>query len=302
MKIIKSGRRIKSSVLTLGNFDGVHLGHQQILKKVRTRANMCGCPSIVYTFEPHPVKVVAPERSLPLITTFDDKIELLSSFDIDFLVCADFTREFASQHPGEFVKNELLLRLGVKEVWVGHDYLFGRGKEGTVDYLKELGKEFNFKAGVIPAFKKGGGIVSSSRIRGLILNGDVKKASALLGWVFSISGKVIKGRNRGKEIGFPTANIYTLNELIPGRGVYAAYCRVKGKILPAVVSIGANPTFGDIDSVNIEAHVIDFNGNLYGKNLRIHFVKRIRDEIKFKNPDKLVSQIKMDIKKARGLL
>lgn len=302
MQIIKKSRNIKSGVLTLGNFDGVHLGHQEILKKVKTRAELLGCPSIVYTFEPHPIKVVAPHKHLPLITTFDDKIELIKRFDIDFLICARFTKEFASQHPREFVKNELVKRLNVQEVWVGHDYAFGRGKLGTVDYLKEMGDEFGFKAHVVPAFKKGSAIVSSSKIREAVLNGDVKKAETLLGRLYSISGKVIKGRNRGKQMGFPTANIDTQNELIPKNGVYAVFCEMKGLNYQAVVNIGTNPTFEDNGSVNIEVHIMDFNGSLYGRRLKIHFAQRIRDEIKFKTVDELVKQIKKDIKKARALL
>ncbi|MBI5893869.1 MAG: bifunctional riboflavin kinase/FAD synthetase [Deltaproteobacteria bacterium] len=313
MQIIKKTKKIKSGILTLGNFDGVHLGHQEILKKVKTRAELLGCPSIVYTFEPHPIKVVAPHKHLPLITTLDDKIELIKEFGIDFLFCARFTKEFASQHPREFVKNELIERLNVQEVWVGHDYAFGRSKLGTVDYLKELGEEFGFKAHVVPAFKKLGIIVSSSRIRETILNGDVKKAKSLLGRFYSISGRVIKGKNRGKQMGFPTANIDTQNELIPKNGVYAVFCEVnpvrklfsnevKGLQYPAVVNIGTNPTFENGDNINIEVHIMDFNRSLYGKRLKIHFVQRIRDEIKFKTVDELVKQIKRDVKKANSII
>lgn len=301
MKIIKGNKNIKSGVLTLGNFDGVHLGHQEILKKVKARAKILGCPSVVYTFEPHPIKVVAPHKTLPLITTLDDKIELIKEFGIDFLICARFTKEFASQHPREFVKNELIKRLNVQEVWVGHDYAFGRGKLGTVDYLKELGKEFGFKAHVVPAFKKGSAIVSSSKIREAILNGDVKKANILLGRFYSMSGKVIKGKNRGKQMGFPTANIDTQNELIPKNGVYAVFCEVKGLNYQAVVNIGTNPTFEESGNINIEVHIMDFNRSLYGRRLKIHFAQRIRDEIKFKTVDELVKQIKRDIKKAKKI-
>lgn len=330
MQIIKKSKRIKSGILTLGNFDGVHLGHQEILKKVKARAGELNCPSIVYTFEPHPIKVVAPHKTLPLITTLDDKIELIRKFGIDFLICARFTKEFASQHPKEFVKKELIERLDVQEVWVGHDYAFGRGKLGTVDYLKKMGDEFGFKAHVVPAFKKHGIIVSSSKIREAVLNGDVKKAETLLGRLYSISGKVIKGKNRGKQMGFPTANIETENELIPKNGVYAVFCGmnpvrslhnegkrqetapdnsntrtsngVKGLNYPAVINIGTNPTFEGNGSINIEVHIMDFNGSLYGRRLKIHFAQRIRHEIKFKTVDELVRQIKKDIKKARALL
>lgn len=300
-------KKITNGVLTLGNFDGIHLGHQKILKKIVSRAKTLGCASIVYTFDPHPVKVVAPHKDLLLITTSKDKAKFIADFNVDYLISARFTKEFASLHPDEFVKGELIKRLKVREVWVGHDFAFGRGKIGTADYLKRLGKEFGFKVNVMPAVKKRGVIVSSSKIREMVLNGDIKKARSSLGRFYSISGNVVRGKNRGKQLGFPTANIETKNELIPKRGVYAVFCEIKkgadGCIQKeAAASIGSNPTFEDSNRLNIEAHVIDFDGNLYNKNIRIHFVQRIRDEVKFSSPLELSHQIERDIRCARRLL
>jgi riboflavin kinase/FMN adenylyltransferase len=171
MKVIKNTRvvkKIKGPVITLGNFDGLHLGHQRILERVSERARSLGCPSVVYTFEPHPQKVVSPGKSIPIIMDMEDKFRLIGSFGIDFLLLARFTKEFASRHPREFVEEEIVRRLAAKEVWVGHDYAFGRGKLGTVDYLKGLGRVFGFSVSVVPAYKKKGVVVSSSRVRDFI--------------------------------------------------------------------------------------------------------------------------------------
>ncbi|MBI5682193.1 MAG: bifunctional riboflavin kinase/FAD synthetase [Deltaproteobacteria bacterium] len=311
MKTAKTKKTITHSVLTLGNFDGTHLGHQKILKNIIERAEALGCASVVYTFDPHPVKVVAPHKDLPLITTFQEKAGLFADFNIDYLVCARFTKEFASQHPDKFVKDELVDRLKVREIWVGHDYAFGKGRQGTAEYLKQLGKRFGFDVYVVPVYRKCGMVVSSSNIRKLVLSGDVKKASSLLGRFYSISGKVVKGKNRGKQIGFPTANIETQNELIPKKGVYAVICEIfpfrekdskKTIQKQAAVNIGSNPTFEKGDELNIEAHVIDFSGNLYNKNMRLYFIQRIRDEVKFKNPLELTHQIEKDVRCAERLL
>ncbi|MBE7415825.1 MAG: hypothetical protein HS130_11625 [Deltaproteobacteria bacterium] len=183
MQIFSDTRKLRKKaanpVVTLGNFDGLHLGHQEILRKVRERAKKLGCPSVVYTFEPHPLKVIAPEKSPPLILDPAKKAELVESFGIDYMVVARFTKEFAAKHPREFVEEELL-PLGVREVWVGHDFSFGTGRAGTVEYLQALGRELGFSVRVVPAYRKGGEVVSSSRIRRLVAEGSVGKAGMLL--------------------------------------------------------------------------------------------------------------------------
>lgn len=304
MKVVRNGKGlkgIKGPIMTLGNFDGLHLGHRKIISKVVERAEKLGAPSAVYTFEPHPLKVIAPHKSPPLILDVEDKVKLIEGFGADFLIFAKFTKEFASKHPGDFVEEVLVKKLSVKEVWVGHDFSFGKGKLGTVDYLKELGGEFGFKVYVVPAYKKMGSIVSSSRIRELIKKGDVGRASKLLGRDFSIKGKVVRGVSLGKEIGFPTANIKVKSELVPGDGVYAAYAILKGRTHPAVLNIGTAPTFGGRER-SVEVHILDFRDNIYGRKMEVSFVKKLRDERAFKSREELVRQIRKDAERARKLL
>ncbi|MFQ5586440.1 MAG: bifunctional riboflavin kinase/FAD synthetase [Thermodesulfobacteriota bacterium] len=304
MKVIesdKSYRATKPTVLTLGNFDGVHLGHQRILQRVVQRAEQLNLPSVVYTFDPHPLKVVAPHKSPPLITTGSDKARLIASFGISRLVLAQFTREFAAQHPTEFVEDVLMNQLKVREVWVGHDYTFGRGKRGTVEYLKELGRGFGFAVHVVPAQKKNGTIVSSSLVRRYIQGGNVRDAAQLLGRHYTITGTVVEGDRRGREIGFPTANIASDGELMPKDGVYAAYVNLGRKRRPGVANIGLAPTFGREHPV-LEVHIIDFKRPIYGREVRIEFVERLRGERSFNDVGGLVRQITRDIEKAREAL
>ncbi|MFQ5736836.1 MAG: bifunctional riboflavin kinase/FAD synthetase [Thermodesulfobacteriota bacterium] len=304
MKVLKNGRgarAIKSCVLTLGNFDGLHLGHGRIIKKVVKRAEALGCPSVVYTFEPHPLKVVSPHKSPPLLLDLEDKIRLIEGFGVDYLVLARFTREFAERHPAEFVEEVLVKTLSVSEVWVGHDFSFGRGRTGTVELLKSLGGAFGFSASAIPAFVKLGGVVSSSRIRALVKEGGVKEAAALLGRGYSIKGKVVKGENLGREIGFPTANLRTTSELLPADGVYAAYATFSGQRRGAVVNIGTAPTFGGRERC-VEVHIFGFEGSIYGRKMEVSFVRRLRSETAFGSKEALVRQIEKDSKRARRIL
>lgn len=291
---------IKDPVLTLGNFDGLHLGHLKIIKGVAARAKRLGVPSVVYTFDPHPLKVVAPHKSPPLLIDTDEKVRLIEAAGIDCLIFARFTREFAEKHPRQFVE-EVIVALSVKEVWVGHDFKFGRSKAGTVEYLKELGEEFGFKVVVIEAYKKGGHIVSSSRIRALIAKGKVGEAAGLLGRRYSIKGVVVKGTNIGKEIGFPTANLGVESELVPANGVYAALAAIGSKTLPAVLNIGHAPTFGGKETA-VEVHLMDFSSDLYGKRIEVSFVRRLRSEKAFRSKDELVAQIRKDTERAREIL
>ncbi len=304
MKVVRTPDQIEGTngvVLTLGNFDGIHLGHQKILKTLKERAEKTGLPSVVYTFEPHPRKVVSPEKGPPLIITQEEKIALIEGFGIDYLLLAHFTKEFAATHPREFVEDVLAKRLRVREVWVGHDYSFGRGREGSVEYLKEMAERLGFRVGVIPAFKKEGVIVSSSLIRRLVKEGDVKRAATFLGRPFSLTGKVVKGEDRGTELGFPTANIEVREELLPKEGVYAGLSTIEGRRYQSVVNVGRAPTF-DRKKTIVETHILDFSGIIYGKDIRVTFVDRIRDEKKFPTVEELTEQIKKDITMARRLL
>lgn len=298
---IRKFKSIKSPIVTLGKFDGVHKGHQKVLRAVKDRAAKLKFPSVVYTFEPHPLKIVAPHKSPPLLTTLKEKIELIKASGIDYLILARFTKEFAAQHPGEFAEDVLVKQLKAKEVWVGHDYAFGKGRTGTIEYLKELGKKFGFKVSVIPACKKRGIIISSSKIREYIRHGKVREAAGFLGRPYAVSGKVVKGRNIGRHLGFPTANIEIHNELIPKDGIYAVLALLGNKIYKGAVNIGIAPTF-HTNKRAVEAHIINFKQNIYGKKLKIEFIQRLRGEKTFKSAKGLANQIKRDVEKVKKIL
>jgi len=304
MKVLdsdKSRRPSKPVILTLGNFDGVHLGHQKLLKLVAEKAARLQLPSVVYTFDPHPLKIVAPHKSPPLITTIDGKVQLIASFGIDYLILARFTKEFAAQHPTDFVRDVLLKQMKIKEVWVGHDYTFGKGRKGTGEYMKELGSQHGFSVYIVAAYKQKGTIVSSSLVRRHIKEGRVAEAAQLLGRPHTLSGTVVKGDGRGATIGFPTANMTCGGELIPKQGVYAVSVTVGGKRRQGVMNIGTAPTF-DRKRPLIEVHILDFKRSIYGRKLHIDFTKRLRSEKTFNNPDALTRQIRKDIGKAREVL
>lgn len=298
---IKKIENIKSPITTIGNFDGVHIGHQQVLKAVKKRAQKLNLPSIVYTFEPHPLKVVAPHKGLLLLTTPEEKIKLIEASGIDYLILAKFTKEFASQHPKKFVANILVKQLRAKEIWVGHDYAFGKGRAGTIEYLRKLGEEFGFKVNVIPAYKKRGAIVSSSKIRKYLIEGKVKEAAAFLGRPYTLSGKIIKGRNIGKHLGFPTANISVHNELIPKDGIYAVRVLLGAKTYKGAANIGFAPTF-HLKKRAVEVHIIGFKKNIYGKKIKIEFIERLRGEKVFKNMRELAIQIRKDVEQIKRIL
>ena len=304
MKIFKTSRAlariVRGPILTLGNFDGLHLGHRKIISKVSERARRLDSPSVVYTFEPHPLKVVAPSMSPPMIVDAVAKAALVEALGIDFMVIAEFTKEFAAKHPRAFVEEEIV-PLRPREVWVGHDFSFGKAKAGTVDYLRHLGEEFGFTVLVIPAYMKGGEVVSSSRIRKLVSVGRLAEAASLLGRNFSMSGRVVKGRNIGRELGFPTANLSTVTELMPADGVYAARAIVSGKRHGAIVNIGVAPTFGG-KARCVEVHILGFRDNIYGKKIEVEFVRRLRGERAFKSKEALITQIRKDSERAGKIL
>ena len=306
MKIIRNKRGLaaaRGGVVTLGNFDGVHLGHRKILTRVVARARKLGVPSVLFTFDPHPMKVVAPLKSPPLLADFEGKADSVASIGVDYMVVAGFTKAFGARHPREFVEEEIVKSLDAREVWVGHDYAFGRGKGGTVDYLKGLGKTLDFKVKVVPAIRKRGGVVSSSRIRGLVKEGDVAEAGRLLGSDYTIKGKVVKGSAVGRRLGFPTANLDVTSELTPGTGVYAAWAHMGGKKHKAAVNIGKAPTVAKgKKKVTVEAHLIGYKGRLYGRRLSLSFVRRLRSEKKFSSEAALTAQIEADIKRSRKIL
>lgn len=290
-------------ILTIGNFDGFHLGHQAIFKEMVKRAQEVGGTTIAFTFEPHPLKVLAPEKPLRLLSPFKEKVRLIEAEGVDILLCPRFTKAFADQHPRDFVKDILYRKLGVKEIFVGYDYAFGKRREGTVESLKEMAEEFGFKVIVIKPVRIGDDVVSSSKIRELLTEGRVKEAALFLGRPYSIEGPVIRGKGRGASLlGFPTANINIENPdlLIPREGIYAVTVNLDGETFKGAANIGYKPTFGN-SSLSLEVHILDFNGDILGRSLRIEFIERLRNELTFKSPEALSEQIRKDVKAVRNI-
>lgn len=305
MRIIRGiknySEKFPNPVLTLGNFDGVHLGHQAIFRKVVDRSKEIGGTAIAFTFEPHPLKVLAPERSPLLLNTFHGKMRLIETSGIHVAICADFTRQFAAQDPEDFAKRVLVEKIGVREVYVGYDYAFGKGREGSIESLREMGQRFGFTVGAVEAVQVNGTVVSSSLVRDLISSGRVDETHPYLGRFYSIEGNVIHGESRGHSLGFPTANIQTANELLPAYGVYAVRALAAGRHIDGVASIGVRPTFG-AGPVSIEVFLFGYEGNLYGKHLEVAFIKRLRGEQKFPDVDALVGQMHKDVEQAKEIL
>ena len=290
-------------VLTIGNFDGVHLGHRALFKLVIDRARALQGTAMVLTFEPHPIRVLTGEQGPPLITLYDQRIELIQKAGIDVVICLEFTKELAAMEPEDFVRNLLVGRIGVKELVIGYDYTFGRKARGNRDMLLALGQEYGFKVHTVSAQPgPDGQITSSTRIRELVTSGEVEKAPALLGRYYRITGEVVRGRDRGgRLLGFPTANLRLMDELIPQMGVYAVRVIHDGASFDGVANIGYNPTFGDV-GLSVEVHCFDFTKEIYGATIKVDFVARVRDEKKFSGPEELADQIKRDCALAKDFL
>lgn len=303
---------LSRTVLTIGNFDGVHVGHQKIIKKLVEEAKRIKGTAVVMTFDPHPQRFFHPEKEFHLLTLCDEKAKIIERFGVQILLCVKFDQSFASLEPEDFIKDILVEKLGVKKIVIGKDYRFGRGKKGDIDLLKKEGKKYGFGVDVVPPVKIKGEVVSSSKIRSFIEKGDVKKAMEFLGRPYSIEGTVVRGTGRGSRIlGFPTANILSDAELIPQDGVYAVKVRIEGnsegkkgnreRLFDGVMNIGTNPTFGNQD-LTLEVHIIDFNENILNKFIKVYFIERLRKEKKFPSPEALKKAIEKDIEKAKTLL
>ncbi len=289
-------------VVAIGNFDGVHIGHQAIFRMLSDTAKKKNGTSIVLTFEPHPLRIIAPERAPKILTPYKDKITFIKSFDVDVVICVNFTREFAHIEAEEFVEKILYRTIGAQEIFIGSNYRFGKGRKGSPQLLKELGEKFGFKVNVVEDIRINDVTVSSSRIRTLIAKGKIEEAAALLGRQYSVIGIVIEGAKRGKSLlNTPTANIAIFSELLPKDGVYAVTVDMDGKTYRGAANVGYNPTFED-KKFSFEVHILDFDGNLLGKMLRVNFIKRIRDEIKFSNVNDLTRQIRKDIDEIKQIL
>lgn len=292
----------KNSILTIGNFDGVHIGHQKIFRLVRETAAAVNGTSIAITFDPHPVRVLSPESGLRLITPFEEKIRLMGFYGIDVVVCISFDKDFANKDPEAFVKEVVVDKLCAREVIVGHKYAFGKSKKGTTEMLRRRGRKYGFKLKVVRNTRSDGSVVSSSHIRSLLVWGRVYEASFLLGRPYMIQGRVVKGAGRGARIlDTPTANVEPLNELIPRDGVYAVKAGLGKNLYDGIVNIGTNPTFGD-KKTSYEVHIFDFAKNIIGRELKVYFIERIRDEKTFRDIKALSANIAMDIECARNIL
>lgn len=288
-------------VLALGNFDGLHRGHMKIIDRVRRRAGERGGTPAAMTFHPHPSRVLRPDKAPPLLMTTEQKLEALGRAGMQGVAVVRFTRELSTWDPERFVRTVLVEWLHVAEVWVGANFLFGHDRAGTFSVLRSLGARYGFRAEKIDPVRYKDFVVSSTRIRRLVTEGRVDEAAALLGHHFFIDGSVTRGAGRGRELGFPTANLCTDNELVPPSGVYATLVTIDEVVHPAITNIGLRPTFGDVDRVIVETHVFDFDRDVYDRPLRLSFVQRMRDERAFPDVDALRAQIEADCRSAQRL-
>ena len=291
----------QSQVVAIGNFDGVHLGHRSLLELALTRARELGLQATALTFHPHPLKLLFPDRRIFLITSSKRKADLIASCGIDNLVIAPFDHRFADLRADEFVERVLVKHLGTAVVVVGDNYTFGRNREGSLSRLQRLGQDYGFEVVVAPPCRLDGKLVSSTKIREAIMQGDIERASRFLGRPCAIVGRVKHGKGRGRSLGFPTANLVSEVELYPREGVYAVWVEHQGKRYMGVVNIGYNPTFADT-GLTVEVHILDFNQDLYGQELKIIFTKHLRSEKTCSGIEELRQLIAVDVKLAQQIL
>ncbi len=292
---------LPNAVLTIGNFDGVHLGHREIFQRLIRKARGCHGTSVVLTFVPHPLKFLAPDRAPKLLNTYAEKERLIEASHVDVLISLPFNADLAAMSAGDFVAKILVETIGVKHVIVGYDYSFGRGRSGDVEFLRRMGKEFGFSVEVLEPIAEHNVVYSSSLVRKMICAGDVSGVVRYLGRQFTLEGVVSHGLRRGTQLGFPTANLVTDKEIIPIPGVYAVKVKWREQLFDGVLNIGWNPTFGN-QVVTVEVHLLDFKGDLYGESLRIYFFERLRNEKRFSSLNELVDAIQADIVRAREIL
>ena len=287
------------SVLTIGNFDGVHLGHHTLIQKNLRTAQSLGIESLIYTFEPHPRRILQPDKHPPRIMSLDDKLHWLEAAGITQVVVEKFDRAFSENPAAWFAEEIIARRLQAKSIVVGHDFRFGRGREGTADGLR--GFLPNTPVEGLEAVRLGDAIVSSSKIREHVASGDVETAERMLGRPYFVRGTVVHGAARGRNLGFPTANLDLESELVPGRGVYAVRVHLEEEPHDAVANLGVRPTFGR-NQFCMEVHLLDQKSDLYEKSLRVDFIQRIRPEKQFESAEALIAQITADIQQAREVL
>jgi riboflavin kinase/FMN adenylyltransferase len=295
-------RRLAAPCIAIGNFDGVHLGHRALLDAAKRRAAEHGGTAIALTFDPHPTAVVAPHLAPPMITSRARKLELLAEAGMDATIVEPFTPELAALPAADFVDRILAGALGVRHVVVGWDFTYGKGRGGTTSTLEAHGARAGFGVDVIGKVTVEGDPASSTRIRGYLRGGDLPAARRLLGRDYDLDGAVVRGAQRGRTIGFPTANLEPDVEPLLAPGIYAGWARVGDADVPAAISLGTNPTFVSGGGLVLEAHLLDWDGDLYGQRLRLRFVQKIRDEAKFDSAEALITRIRADIVEIRAVL
>ena len=287
-------------VLALGNFDGLHRGHLKIVERVKRGAAEHGGTPMAMTFDPHPPRVVRPDKAPPLLMTKEQRLEALHRAGIACVAVVRFTPELSQWDPETFVRRVLVEWLRISKVWVGANFLFGHGRSGNFSTLRTLGQRYGFRAEKIDPVRYKDFVVSSTRVRRLISEGRMDEAGALMGHPYYVDGQVVHGRGRGREIGVPTANLATHNELVPPHGVYATTMTVEGIVHAGITNVGVRPTFGESD-LSIETHLLNYDGDLYGRDVRLSFVQRLRDERRFPDVDALRAQIDADQRRAERL-
>jgi riboflavin kinase/FMN adenylyltransferase len=297
------GVNLNNTWLTIGSFDGVHLGHQQLISELNYKAHEAGAQSVVLTFHPHPTAILRGRKGAFYLTTPYEKLKLIDDLGTDIVITHPFSLELSKSTAREFI-DYLQEHLDFRQLWTGKDFALGKGREGNVKYLKLLGSESGFIVNEVNPIISDGHVISSSYIRNLLKEGNLEEANKLLGREYLVSGEVIHGDGRGKVIGIPTANLETGNEkLIPGAGVYACRAQIADKLWLAAVNIGTRPTFDNPDSrVNIEAHILDYTGDLYTQQISLLFISRLRGEQRFDRVEALIRQIQKDITRTRELL
>jgi riboflavin kinase/FMN adenylyltransferase len=298
----KVKKKFKNAVLAIGVFDGVHRGHQALIQGAVRRARQLGGEPLVMTFWPHPVHVLRPELGLPYIISLQHRLKLIEELGAKACIVVHFTRRFARLSPEQFIRRYIVARIHPEEIYVGDDFRFGQGREGTLKYFEQAGTEYGFKVRVVDAVKIGEKKIGSSLIRQLIGEGKLAQAAKLLGRGVSVMGKVVHGDGRGKKLGFPTANIFIQNGVIPPLGVYAVRVRIGKKIFNGMANIGRRPSFKKNDRVHLETHIFNFHRSLYNKEIIVEFVQKIREEKKFDSRAQFIAQLRDDRTRAQRIL
>ncbi len=307
MKIIKDLQEIKrdqNSVITLGTFDGLHLGHQQIVDTVVQKSRRSAGRSFLITFDPHPRKIIPGRNDVKILSTLDEKVVILEQLGMENLFVVNFTIDFSKQSPEEFVEKYLVKGIGLSEVVIGYDHHFGKERDGNFELLQKLGNKYNFSVTLIPEYSVNGETVSSTKIRNALLTGDVLKAGKMLGRNYSFKGIIVHGDGRGRKLGFPTANLSVDNEdkLIPAKGIYAAECIVENEKHFGLLSLGRRPTFHKDGEIIPEFYIFDFDKDIYDEVMQVNMVEKIRDEEKFSSVDELIIRMKKDEETGRKIL